>query len=106
MKRFLKGFVLFYLLTASALAQCTGGVPQTTIYTAEWVIRSGSNQVYTLAQSWVTGEYADAWTANVSSTTYVNGSPVHSGTASAINGDVASLVWFDTPSTLGPGCQL
>lgn len=84
-----------------ALAQCYDGT--TTLTTTENVVRSGSNQVWTFAQSYVTGDYADTWTANVSATTTVNGTQVHSGQASADDGNIATVQWHDTPSSLGAG---
>jgi hypothetical protein len=67
------------------------------------VVRSASNQVWTFAQSYVTGDYAGTWTSSVTATTTVNGSQIHSGQDSESAGRTATVQWYDTPSTLGSG---
>jgi len=75
----------------------------TVAYTSENVVRSGSNQVWSFAQSWVSGNYATTWTATVSASTTVNGSPTHSGQNTQLSGNIATVQWYDAPSLYGSG---
>lgn len=89
------------LLPIVALGQCTG--PTTTVWHNGNVVRSGPNQVWSWAQSYVTGDYADTWSVTVSATTALNGSQTHSGQDAASSGQIATVQWYDAPSSLGSG---
>jgi hypothetical protein len=92
-------FVL--LLPMSAFGQCTDST--TTLWHNGNVIRSASNQVWSWAQSYVTGDYAATWSVTVSATTAHNGTQTHTGQASASSGATATVQWYDTPSSVGSG---
>jgi hypothetical protein len=90
------------LLPVIALGQCSDG-STTTVHHNGNVVRSGSNQVWSWAQSFVTGAYANTWSVFVSATTARNGSQTHSGQHSASGGAIATVMWYDSPSALGSG---
>jgi hypothetical protein len=91
------------LLGAASLPAQVCSDSTTVLHTSENVVRSASNQVWSFAQSWVTGDYATTWTASVSATTTFNGSQTHSGGASQSGGNIATVQWYDAPSTYGSG---
>jgi hypothetical protein len=96
------GVALMLLVAPTiALGQCSDST--TTLWHNGNVVRSGSNQVWSWAQSYVTGDYADTWSVTVSATTAHNGGQTHSGQATASNGQIATVQWFDAPSSLGSG---
>jgi hypothetical protein len=102
----MRSLVTFLFILLSAAVSLSAQIcydSSTVLNTSENVVRSASNQIWSFAQSWVTGDYATTWTASVSATTTVNGSQTHSGQDSQSSGNVATVQWYDTPSTLGSG---
>ena len=72
----------FSMLSFNASAQCSDGVTTTRHHNGN-VQRTASNQVWSWAQSYVTGAYSDQWTTITSAVTAANGSQTHSGQNSA-----------------------
>jgi hypothetical protein len=65
--------------------------------------RDADNDVWTYAQSCVTGAYANTWTSYVSATATHNSSQTHSGNSTGYNGAHTQVSWHDTPSSVGSG---
>lgn len=89
-------------LPFNAAAQCSDGVTTTRHHNGN-VQRSASNQVWSWAQSYVTGTYSGTWTTVTSATTAHDGGQTHSGQNSAGSNQTSTVQWYDAPSTVGSG---
>jgi hypothetical protein len=89
------------LLPVVALGQCSDGLT-TTVHHNGNLVRSGSNQVWSWSQSFVTGAYTNTWSVSVSATTAHNGSQTHSGQDSASGTEESPAPTYTTPSAPYP----
>ena len=98
---FLLGLALQSLWISAIHAQCVGSDTTTNEYSVP--TRDADNDVWTYAQSYMTGSYQAAWTTYVSATASRNGSQTHSGNNTGSYGGLAQVSWHDAPSTVGSG---
>lgn len=92
----------FVLWTPAIHAQCSDGI---TTATNEYSVpsRDADNDVWTYAQSYMTGAYADTWSTYVSALARHDGAQTHYGESTEYYGNLAEVSWHDAPSSLGPG---
>jgi hypothetical protein len=95
-------FALSLLWSPTLHAQCSDG---STTTTNEYSVpsRDADNDVWTYAQSFMTGAYAQTWTTYVSATATHNSSQTHSGNSTGNAGALAQVSWHDAPSSVGSG---
>ena len=79
------------------------GRTTTYLHTTNNVYRSSANNVVWGGGGEVYGDYYYLWSTNITSTTYVGSTQIHTGTVNGSPGDAADIVWYDHPSSLGPG---
>ena len=92
---------IFVVSTMTIWGQCTDSTTLQNI--TDNVIRTGGNQVFSFAQSYVTGDYATTWTVYAAAQITLDGSALHSGSDTRDSGNTASVSWNDALSTTGPG---
>lgn len=101
--RFLLASCLLFGACSSVQAQCTSS---TAFVSANNIVRAAGTDVWTYAQTYVTGSYYDYWLPEVTTTMRVNGQ-VYSGRsdvrATAGYGGNATNQWHDDPRAAGFG---
>jgi hypothetical protein len=86
---------------ASAWCQCADGT--TVRHVADNILRTSGNQIYSFSQSWVSGGYAGTWTVYAAAQIAQNGANIHTGSDTQNSGNIASVSWYDTLESVGPG---
>ena len=101
MNAILKSVALFCVSVLPACCQCTDGT--TLEHITDNIVRTGGNQIFSFAQSWVSGDYASVWTVYAAAQITQNGGSLHSGSDTEGSGSTAQVYWYDTLQTIGPG---